>query len=67
VIPQFIVLAVLWLAGVVALVIAFFAVLFTGQWPPGLRDFVVKLMRWNQRVQAYFLLLTDQYPPFALD
>jgi hypothetical protein len=48
-------------------VIAFFAVLFTGQWPPGLRDFVVKLMRWNQRVQAYFLLLTDQYPPFALD
>jgi hypothetical protein len=67
VIPQFIVLAVLWLAGAVALVIAFFAVLFTGQWPPGLRDFVVKVMRWNQRVQAYFLLLTDQYPPFTLD
>jgi hypothetical protein len=61
VIPQVIVVAV------VALVIAFFAVLFTGKWPTGLRDFVLGVMRWGIRVQAYFLLLTDQYPPFALD
>ena len=66
-IPQFIVLAVLGLAGFVAALIAFFAVLFTGHWPDGLRDFVVKVMRWSLRVQAYFLLLTDEYPPFALD
>jgi hypothetical protein len=67
VIPQFIVLAVLSLAGFVALIVAFFAVLFTGSWPAGLRDFVVGVMRWSLRVQAYFGLLTDVYPPFALD
>ena len=67
VIPQVIVVAVLGLAAFVCYVIAFFAVLFTGQWPAGLRDFVVKVMRWAQRVQTYFLLLTDVYPPFTLD
>jgi hypothetical protein len=67
VIPQFIVLALLGLAAFVAAVIAFFAVLFTGRWPDGLRDFVVKVIRWSVRVQAYFTLLTDEYPPFALD
>ena len=67
VIPQIIVLFVLWIGGFIAVVIAFFAVLFTGQWPPGLRDFVIKAMRWGQRVQTYGLLLTDVYPPFTLD
>jgi hypothetical protein len=67
VIPQFIVLAFLGIAAFVAAVIAFFAVLFTGRWPDGLRDFVINVMRWSVRVQAYFLLLTDEYPPFAFD
>jgi hypothetical protein len=66
-IPQLIVLALLGLATAVAVLIAFFAVLFTGQWPEGLRDFVVKVIRWSVRFQAYFLLLTDEYPPFTLD
>jgi len=48
-------------------VIAFFAVLFTGRWPQGLRNFAVGFMRWVLRVEAYLLLLTDDYPPFALD
>ena len=67
VIPHIIVLIALWLVGFVVYVIAFFAVLFTGRWPLGLRDFVIKLMRWTQRVQTYFLLLNDVYPPFTLD
>ena len=67
VIPQIIVLALLIVAAVVVFVIAFFAVLFTGKWPTGLRDFVLGVMRWSLRVQAYFLLLTDIYPPFSLD
>jgi len=66
-IPQIIVVAVLTFVSFVAVVIAFFAVLFTGKWPDGLRDFVIKVMRWGLRVQAYFLLLTDEYPPFELD
>ena len=67
VIPQLIVLAVLGFATEIVLLIAFFAVLFTGRWPVGLRDFVIKVMRWGIRVQSYCLLLTDEYPPFALD
>ena len=67
VIPQVIVLAFLFLGAAVSVLIALFAVLFTGRWPEGLRDFVVNVMRWGLRVQAYFLLLTDEYPPFALD
>jgi hypothetical protein len=67
VIPHLIVLALLAIGGWVAMVIAFFAVLFTGRWPEGLRDFVLKVMRWSLRVQAYFLLLTDEYPPFELN
>jgi Domain of unknown function (DUF4389) len=67
VIPQAIVLAILVVAAFVALVIAFFAVLFTGRWPAGLRSFVVGVMRWGTRVSAYFLLLTDKYPPFSLE
>jgi hypothetical protein len=67
VIPQAIVLALLVVAAVVAWVIALFAVLFTGRWPEGLRRFVVGVMRWGTRVGAYFLLLTDKYPPFSLE
>lgn len=66
-IPQLIVLAVLFIAVWVVYVIAFFAVLFTGNLPEGLRDFVLKVMKWSLRVQVYGLLLTDAYPPFALD
>ena len=67
VIPHLIVLAVLGLAAFVAVGIAFFPVLFTGRWPDGLRTFVVGVIRWATRVNAYFLLLTDEYPPFNLD
>ena len=67
VIPQVILLGVLVVAAFVALVIAFFAVLFTSRWPEGLRSFIVGIMRWGTRVSAYFLLLTDTYPPFSLE
>jgi hypothetical protein len=67
VIPQVIVLAVLGIALFFVGVIAFFAVLFTGRWPDGLGDFAVGVGRWWLRVQAYLVLLTDEYPPFTLD
>jgi hypothetical protein len=66
-IPQLVVLVALFIAAVVVSVIAFFAVLFTGKWPTGMRDFVLKVVAWSLRVQVYGLLLTDEYPPFALD
>jgi hypothetical protein len=67
VIPHAIVLAALAIAAFVVSVIAFFAVLFTGTWPEGMRDFVLNVARWYLRVEAYWLLLTDEYPPFALN
>jgi|SRR5215471_9353647 len=67
VIPQLIVLAFLGIAAIVVWVIGVFAVLFTGRWPEGLRRFVVGVMRWYTRVEAYLGLLTDEYPPFSLD
>src|SRR5437879_13802863 len=66
-IPHFIVLFFLDIAAVVVVVIAWFAILFTGRYPEGMFDFVVGVMRWSLRVTAYaFLLVTDRYPPFSL-
>ena len=66
-IPHFILLVFLWLAAVVAVIIAWFAILFTGRYPRGLFDFVLGVLRWGNRVIAYaFILVTDEYPPFRL-
>jgi uncharacterized protein DUF4389 len=66
-IPHYIVLVFLGLAAVVCVIIAWFAILFTGRYPRGLFDFVVGVLRWGNRVAAYaFVLVTDQYPPFRL-
>ena len=66
-IPHFIVLPLLGIAVFFVGVITFFAVLFTGRWPDGLRNFVLGVGRWWLRFQAYLLLLTDEYPPFTMD
>jgi hypothetical protein len=65
--PHYIVLLFLSMAAVVAVIIAWFAILFTGTYPRGLFDFVEGVFRWSNRVTAYaFTLVTDEYPPFRL-
>ncbi len=65
--PHYIVLAFLWIGAVVAVIIAWFAILFTGRYPRALFDYVVGVARWHNRVIAYaYVLLTDRYPPFSL-
>lgn len=67
-IPHIVALVVLAAGALVAVVIAWFAILFTGRYPRGLFDYVVGVGRWALRVQAYAtLLVTDRYPPFSLD
>lgn len=66
-IPHYIVLAVLMVAALLVILIAWFAILFTGRYPRGLFDYVVGVARYALRVQAYVsLLVTDRYPPFSL-
>jgi len=66
-IPHYIVLFFLGIAAFFAVLIAWFAILFTGHYPKGFFDFVVGVMRWSLRVMAYAALLTtDEYPPFTL-
>jgi hypothetical protein len=66
VIPHAIVLGLLvfvwWIIGIVAWV----AILITAECPRGLYDFSVGVLRWFMRVDAYLLLLVDEYPPFSL-
>ena len=66
-IPHFIVLFFLYVGVVVAVIAAWFAILFTGRYPAGLFRYVEGVIRWSQRVVGYaILLVTDVYPPFRL-
>jgi len=66
-IPHFIVLAFVMLAWCITTIVAWFLILFTGEYPAGLYEFGVGSLRWLIRLQAYLLLLVDDYPPFAFD
>jgi len=67
-IPHYVVLFLLAIGALVAVVMAWFAILFTGRYPRGLFTFVEGVLRWGNRVGAYaFLMVTDQYPPFRLE
>ena len=66
VIPQLLALWALGVAWAITTVIAWFSILLTGRYPARLYEFGVGVLRWNVRVEAYLLLLNDQYPPFSL-
>jgi hypothetical protein len=65
VIPQVLLLCFVDMALAAVLVIAWFAVLITGRWPPGLRKFSIGASCWQARVQAYIHFIADEYPPFG--
>ena len=66
-IPHYVLLLFLWLAALVSVIVAWFAILFIGRYPRGLFDYLVGVGRWSNRVAGYaFVLVTDQYPPFRL-
>jgi hypothetical protein len=60
----------LFFLGVAFLGIAFvgwWAALFTGRLPAFAVGYLSGLARWSARVNGYLFLLTDVYPPFAID
>ncbi len=66
-IPHYVVLVFLGIGALLAVIGAWFAVLFTGRYPRGIFDYLEGVLRWGLRVDAYaFLLITDEYPPFRL-
>jgi hypothetical protein len=65
-IPHYVVLVFLFIGVFFVWIVTFFAVIITGRYPRGLRDYVVGVMRWGFRVNAYVLFMTDAYPPFSL-
>ena len=67
VIPAYIFTVLIEIVGAICLVLGFFAVLFSGRWPAGLRRMAVGAQAVSLRFNAYGLLLTDEYPPFSID
>jgi hypothetical protein len=66
-IPHYIVLFFLYIALIIVVIVAWFAILFTGRYPRGIFDFVEGVIRWHNRVVGYaFIMVTDRYPPFSL-
>ncbi len=62
------IVAYIW--GIAAYVVTFFAwfvLVFTGRYPDGIYDFNVKYLRMSSRVNAFYLLGTDEWPPFHGD
>jgi hypothetical protein len=67
-IPHYIILYFLCIGAAFCIFIAWWAILFTGRYPKGFFEFVVGVMRWGFRVEAYTtLMITDRYPPFSLE
>lgn len=67
-IPHYVILFFLTIGVIVAVILAWFAILFTARYPRALFDYVEGVMRWHNRVIGYaFALVTDRYPPFRLE
>jgi hypothetical protein len=59
--------ALLSIAWAVTTIIAWVSILINGTFPPSLYQFNRGMLRWTTRVEAYLLLLHDEYPPFSLE
>ncbi len=62
-------LIVLWFLGVAwsfTTALAWVVILVTGRYPEALYGFALGVLSWTTRVEAYILLLRDEYPPFTL-
>ena len=65
-IPHIVLVWLLGVAWMITSIFAWFAILITGEYPRGLYEFAVGVLRWSTNVEGYLLLLHDDYPPFAL-
>lgn len=66
-VPHYIVFIFFALAALVVAILGWFAVLFTGAWPQGMRDFLVRVTNYYLRIWAYVSMVVTDYPRFGLD
>jgi hypothetical protein len=66
VLPHLIVVGLLGMVWGLTTALAWIAILLTGRYPKTLYGFAIGVLSWSTRVEAYALLLTDEYPPFSL-
>jgi hypothetical protein len=64
--PHYLVLFALFIGAFFALIVAWFAILFTKQMPEGIHSYLVGVLRYSMRVTAYTNLMRDEYPPFGM-
>ena len=64
-VPHFVFVSLWGIAAMLAVLVAWFAALFTGSVPGGLHDFLAAFLRYSTRVSAYVFLLADPFPPFS--
>jgi hypothetical protein len=67
VLPHILVLWVLGLGWAVVTCIAWFSILIFGSYPAPLYRYSTGVLCWGARVEAYILLLRDEYPPFSME
>ncbi len=65
-IPLYIVMYIYFIGAAAVAVIGWFAVLFTGAWPPNMRSFLVRVSNYWFRIWTYVTMVDNEYPPFSL-
>jgi uncharacterized membrane protein YgcG len=65
--PHLVCLYLVLIGAYVVAFLAWFGALFTGRVPEFAGEFLGGALRWQTRVLAYELLLTDKYPPFGFE
>ena len=63
-IPWLIMAALYGIAAFLAAIVAWFTIVFTGKYPPGLYEFIASAIRLMTRVNGFTWLMTDTMPPF---
>jgi len=64
-IPVIIVFYVFQIVASVAMIVALFVVLFTGKYPRGIFDLLVRVFRWAMQINTYYMSMSDKYPPWT--
>lgn len=64
--PHILILWLLSVAWAFTTALGWAAILLTGRYPEMLYGFGIGVLSWSIRVEAYVLLLRDEYPPFTL-